>query len=134
MFFPELKDLKTKYNIPEDTIEKLDTWLAYLRANQKKYILPEFFAREYGIPHQVVRELFYYATSVGVLEINYEVHCPFCDDMAGLEVHDTKDIPNEKIQCECGKEYNPSLFHEKIIISFNLIKTPNKSDKKKLLV
>jgi len=131
MYFQELKDLKTKYNIPEDIIDKLDTWLAYLRRSQRKYILPDFFGREYNLQYQVVRELFYYATSLGVLEINYEIHCPFCDEMLNEEIHESINIPNGKVECDCGKSFNPALHPEKIVISFNLIKEPSKVDKKK---
>lgn len=133
MYFQELEDLKTKYNLPEDIINKLDIWFAYLRKTQRKYILPDYFAREYSLSHQRVRELFYHATLVGVLEINYEIHCPYCDYKLDIEVHKTQDIPNEKVACdECGKEFNPALFYEKIIISYNLLKNPVMGDKKKL--
>jgi len=112
MYFQELKDLKTKYNIPEDIIDKLDTWLAYLRRSQRKYILPDFFGREYNLQYQVVRELFYYATSLGVLEINYEIHCPFCDEMLNEEIHEILIFQTARL----------SVIAEKALIQHSILK------------
>ncbi|WZL82703.1 hypothetical protein QBE53_06205 [Vallitaleaceae bacterium 9-2] len=129
MYFQKLQKLKEEYRIPNDTIQNLDTWLASLRRFERKRFYSDFFAYEYDINPEFALEVFIKASEVGILKINYELHCPECDEF--IEKIEPDSIFEEsKAFCENGHSFNRV---EGIVMSFELIETPKKKEQIVLL-
>lgn len=130
MFFPKLTRLKERFNIPNDIINKLDTWLGMIPKYQRSGFTSDFFAREYNIDYTVTEEIFLNCVEIGLLSINYDVYCPSCDEIA-YSASVITDIP-EFVRCDNGHLFSISKHSECLCYSYNLIESPSTDCKKKL--
>lgn len=100
-------------------VSKFDNWLSNRPYNQRDSILPEYLSDDVPeINYELARELMYYAVKLGVLQTNYEVHCPKCGDLVEI-YHRQLDIP-EEMESQCGYIFNPWNHKDKIVVSFKV--------------
>ncbi len=131
MFYPQLSQLKTKYNITDNLVDKFDTWLACIPSTRRKHISPSFFAREYKIDEILSLHIFEAAAEIGLLSTNYEVYCPICeeyiDSFASIE-----ELEEEGPIFSCGSHnFDITKNTRYILMTFNLLLSPSGNPKKK---
>ena len=127
MFYPQLEKLKKEYSVSTSVIEQLDMWLALLTKSEREGFDSDFFAREYGLDYTLVDELFSYVVDIGLLQVNFDIYCPECQELVN-RYNEVKDIP-EVIICDNG--HSIAVTENIISLSYTLKQKPQQGNFKK---
>lgn len=129
MYFPKLIDLKD-YDIPYEIIDKFDNWLASLRGPKRKRIRPARFAIDSRTEYDLSIEMFTIAAvRLHILQLNYEVNCPVCENEL-VNSYNTLDSIPANLRCDNGHIFEPHHHGEFIEITFDLINKPDPNSPK----
>ncbi len=131
MFYPQLNQLKTDYNITADLVDKFDTWLACIPNNRREHLSPSFFANEYKIDPLLALRIFESAAKIGLLSINFEVYCPICEEFVD-SFTSLEELKEEGPNFSCGNHnFDITKNTRYILLTFNLLYSPSGNPKKK---
>jgi len=127
MYFPVLEELK-EYNVSISDIKQLDSllFLIYDKGYHRRFN-PRVY-RYFGIEvnEKVWLSLLEKLNQVGLIQVNFELTCPYCDET--IEVYDSYDILpiDQSISCpNCGEAFTVSEKDIFITYSFKESFKPN---------
>ncbi|MBI3764830.1 MAG: hypothetical protein HY260_23565 [Chloroflexi bacterium] len=92
-------------------LERLSNYLLTADERALLHANPRALAARLGLDERGVLELLARAASEGMVNLEWEVHCPHCGTKA-CYVNDVRDLPDEANCAFCGREYSIHVDHE----------------------
>ena len=126
MFFPCLENLR-RAKFPQQSIELFDWWLGTRRQNTIHNLNPLQFSLDCNIDFQHALKIFsrcVFDSEISILSRKLTIICPNCSN----DIQKTEgSIDKKKLECvNCGTKVTELLLPDCTIISFKLLKSPEK--------